>query len=310
LGIAACNRSGGSSKSGGSSGSSGSSKSSQLKIAFVPYGFNQEFHRVIADRVKQKVEADGNLYIEADPAGDGSAQIDMVNDVIAQKADLVIISAINPDSIIPALEACKAAGIKVLNYDCAVGDPSLAESFVTSDNYLLGKLAGDYWLDNVATTGKVIIFTNDEVDGPRLRHQGFKDRINERGGGIEFVRVQYNGGDIRQQVEDSLTANPDANGYFGTVSIITTEAYASIDARGIGDKVPIISVDGSPDEKKLLQVDGIVATVAQSTNSIADKCVEFAYKILAGEEVEAQFLVPGFIIDKNNLSQYDINGWQ
>ena len=35
-----------------------------------------------------------------------------------------------------------------------------------------------------------------------------------------------------------------------------------------------------------------------------------AYKILSGESVEKNILVPTFLIDKNNVTEYGLDGWQ
>ncbi|MDR0636093.1 MAG: substrate-binding domain-containing protein [Treponema sp.] len=276
------------------------------KIGFSPYGLDQEFHRVIHDTIKAAVEAKGDVFVSADPVGDSGLQINQIEDMVAQQIDLLILGPISGDGILPALMACKDAGIPVLNYDAAVKDQDLVVSFVTSDNYLAGQLAGEYFVKNIAQSGKVIMFNNPDAESVNLRQRGFEDAV--KGTGISIVYGVYNG-DLIGKSEDMITGNPDAIGIFGTVSILSTVAYASLDARGLVGKMPIISVDGAPDEKAYIKSGGIVATAAQSPLGIANKAVEFAYKVLANESVPKTEQIKPFIIDKTNIDQY-LNGWQ
>jgi ribose transport system substrate-binding protein len=227
--------------------------------------------------------------------------------MVAQRIDLLILEPISSDGILPALMACKNAGIPVLNYGSAARDQDLVVSLVTSDNYAMGKLAGEYFLKNCATSGKVIMFNNPGTESVDSRQKGFEDAV--AGSGIRIVYAPYDGNLIGKS-EDAITANPDAIGIFGTVSILSTAAYASLEARNLVGKVQIVSVDGAPDEKQYIKTGGIVATVAQSPLGLADKSVEYAYKILAGGSVSKRELVPSFIIDKSNIDKYGVDGWQ
>lgn len=280
---------------------------SALKIGFSPYGLDQEFHRVIHDTIKAQVEAKGDIFISADPVGDGALQVNQIEDMIAQRINILIVGPVSADGILPALIACQNANIPVLNYDAAVRDQDLVKSFVTSDNYLAGKLAGDYYLKNVGTTGKVIMFNNPDAESVNYRQKGFEDAV--AGSGLRIVYAVYDG-DLIGKSEDVITANPDASGIFGTVSVFSTIAVASLEARGLLGKVNIVSVDGAPDEKQYIKDGLILATVAQSPIGIANKSVEYAYKIIKGEVVPKIDQITPFIIDKSNIDVYGVNGWQ
>ena len=54
----------------------------------------------------------------------------------------------------------------------------------------------------------------------------------------------------------------------------------------------------------------MTALGAQSPINIGKQCVEVAYQILAGQEVEKEIKVPTFLIDASNVDQYGTDGWQ
>jgi ribose transport system substrate-binding protein len=279
----------------------------QFKVGFSPFALDQAFHKIIWDTVKAGVEAQGGIFVGMDPNNDGARQINQIEDMITQRIDLLIVGPISSDGILPALEACKNAGIPVLNYDSAVTDQDLVKSFITSDNHMAGKLAGEYILNHIAKTGKVIVFDNPDAESVNGRVRGYEEAI--RGSGINSVYYHYTG-DLQATSEDAITSNPDAIAVFGTVSILSTVAYASLEARNLVGKIQIVSVDGSPEEKPYIKSGGILATAAQSPIGIANKCVEYAFRILRGESVEKMIEIAPFIIDAANLSQYPIDGWQ
>jgi ribose transport system substrate-binding protein len=284
--------------------------SKQYKIGFSPFDQAQQFHVTIWQTVKEEVEKNGAIFVGLDPNDDAALQISQVEDMIAQKIDVLIISSINSDQILPALEKCKAAGIPVINYDVPANDQSLVASLVTSDNFLAGKLAGEYLLKNVGTKGKVIVCDNPQARGPALRVEGFEAAI--KGSGIEPIYYHWKGTweSIHTTNEDAISSHPDALAYFGTVSVFSTDAYAVLDAQGRAGKLPIISVDGDPDEKALVPGGGILAIAAQSPITIAKTSVDVAFKLLKGEKVESIYQIPTFIIDKTNIAQYNNGKWQ
>jgi ribose transport system substrate-binding protein len=55
-------------------------------------------------------------------------------------------------------------------------------------------------------------------------------------------------------------------------------------------------------------VDG--ATVAQSPMNIGKTAGETVYRIIRKETVQPLILIPVFLIDKSNVDQYGVDGWQ
>jgi ribose transport system substrate-binding protein len=279
----------------------------RYKIGFSCLQLEEEFHRVVWDSVKAAVEARGDLFVGTDPGGDSARQVSQIEDMIAQKIDILILGPVSADGILPALIACKDAGIPVVNYDSPVKDQDLVATVITSDNYLAGQLAGNYFKQHVVNTGKVILFNNPEVEGVNMRQKGFEDTV--AGTGLTCAYYIYNGDPIGKS-EDAITSNPDAVGIFGTVSIFSTAAVASLEQRNLTSKIPIVSVDGSPEEKVYIKNGAILATVAQSPIGLGKTSVDYAYKILAGETVPKTEKLKPFIIDKSNVDQYGLDRWQ
>ena len=74
----------------------------------------------------------------------------------------------------------------------------------------------------------------------------------------------------------------------------------------------IYGVDGSPDIKKELKKpeSQIAGTAAQSPINIGKTAAETAVNILNGRDYEKETYEEVFMIDKDNVDMYGVDGWQ
>ena len=113
------------------------------------------------------------------------------------------------------------------------------------------------------------------------------------------------------EVEEALKNNPDV------VAIMCgndpTALGALVAANSIGAMNLIIyGIDGSPEVKEEIAKEGslIVATVAQSTDTIAQEAAVVALQMMNDEKYEDVTYIDTYIITKENISEYDIHAWQ
>ena len=79
----------------------------------------------------------------------------------------------------------------------------------------------------------------------------------------------------------------------------------------VTSKKLIYGIDGSPDMKHLLATtDEVTGTVAQFPSHMGRKVSETIDLLVKKEEVEELYTIPVQFVDKNNIIQFDINGWQ
>ena len=283
------------------------SKKEPIKVGFSSQNLSDSFMKTIFDTVKTEVESRGDLFVGVGAEGDGALQISQIEDLINQEVDVLIVNPVSADGILPALEQCKTAGIPVITYDSAANDRDLLISHVATDNTDCGRLVGQYVLDNITTDGKVITVTAEGMESVLCRTNGFKEAI--AGSNIELVEA-FTGGDINNLIEDLIIANPDAVCFFSISNTVATIAAAYLEQYGMSESCPIVTVDGSPDDKVGIKEGTILCAAAQSPVSIAEKCVETLYTYLEGGAVDAEYLLPSFLITGENVEQYGYDGWQ
>ena len=107
---------------------------------------------------------------------------------------------------------------------------------------------------------------------------------------------------------DALIANPDAVAIFGGNDPTALGAAAAAEAAQ--SDCLIYGVDGSPDIKALIAEGKVTGTGAQSPISIGKTIAELYYKWKAGEEVDPRYPIPTFMINSDNIDEYNNGGWQ
>lgn len=79
-------------------------------------------------------------------------QIEIINSLIAQKVDAIVISANDPDALVPILKKAQKRGIKVMSFDSGVAAAGRAVHLNPSSNALIGKINLDLALAAVQAT--------------------------------------------------------------------------------------------------------------------------------------------------------------
>ncbi len=214
------------------------------------------------------------------------------------------------DGILPALQACREAGVKIICFDSLPTDTEYIETFIANDNYKQGLVVGEEILRNHPEGGALAIINNPLAESVVARERGLLDAIE--GSNIEVVETKsistYD--EVLPAAEDILSAHPDLEMFWGLNDDVSLMIYGSVQAAGMTDQVSVYAPDGSPAVKTSIKAGGIIATAAQSPATWGKLCAEACYKLLAGEPLESEYLIDTFVINIDNVDQYGTEGWQ
>ena len=85
---------------------------------------------------------------------------------------------------------------------------------------------------------------------------------------------------------------------------------AALEVNDMLDEVDVYGVDGSPDSKALIKEGMMEATAAQFPTEIGEQAADVIYRLLNGEPVEKQILIPVKLITQQNVDEYGTDRWQ
>ncbi len=250
-------------------------------------------------------------------AGDGESgikkQIEQMNQAISQKVDLIIIQPTDNAALSKPLKLANKMSIPVVAYDQYIVDGELA-SFITSNNYQAGSLAGEYISSLYLPSQeiKIVLVDYPNVSSTIDRVQGFFDALKERKQKYRVIAnyqaVEPVGGRIAG--EKILKDFPTKNSIDVVFTINDGGGLPIVDALvGAGrDEIKVATIDGDPKSVKNIKNSRLtVVDSAQFCAEIGRESAKQAENILLGRPVSKKVLVPTFPITKETLDKYP--GW-
>ena len=279
------------------------------KIGYTCMDGTNPFFVALEGAIREVVEANGDELISLDPQNSNEKQLNLIEDMISQGIVAIFVNPVDKDGITPGLDALKNAGIPMFGFDTEVAEMDYLVTYAGSDNYNAGKVCGEDLVAKCPDGGPIIVLDSPTMQSVVDRTNGFLDAIE--GHGFEVVaQIDCMGNQEKGNLNgtDALTAHPDAVAIFGGNDPTALGAAAAAEAAQ--SSALIYGVDGSPDIKALIAEGKVTGTGAQSPISIGKTIAELYYKWKAGETVEARYPIETFMINSDNIADYNNGGWQ
>jgi ribose transport system substrate-binding protein len=229
-----------------------------------------------------------------DAQDDPARQLSGIEDLIARNVDLILVNPTDSAAVVPAILAANRAGIPVITIDRSADGGEVA-AYIASDNVLGGKMAGEFIAELLGGKGKVV-----EIEGipgtnaARERGQGFNEAMANYPE-MEVVARQEAGFDRAKGLtvmENILQAQPEIDAVFCHNDEMALGAIIAIQAAGRADKIKVVGFDATDDAVAAVKEGRMLATVAQQPRLMGALGVEYALKVLQGEEVADFIPVP------------------
>ena len=267
------------------------------------------FFVALENAIREVVTANGDTLVALDPQNSNEKQISQIEDMISRGVSAMFVNPVDRDGIIAALDKLKDAHIPMFGFDTEVADMSYLVTYAGSDNYNAGYVCGVDLIAKCPDGGNIIVLDSPTMQSVVDRTNGFLKAIEGKGFTV-VAQIDCMGNQEQGNLNgtDALTAHPEAVAIFGGNDPTALGAYAAAEAAG--SKALIYGVDGSPDIKSLIALGKVTGTGAQSPISIGQTIADLYYKYTAGEKIEARYPIKTFMINSDNIAQYNNGGWQ
>jgi len=160
----------------------------RLTIAVIPKGTIHEFWKTVhagADMAGQELDVD-ILWKGSLKEDDREAQISVVENIITRRADGIVLAPLDDVALRRPVDEAMSSGIPVTIFDSGLqGDNFI--SYVATDNFKAGQLAGQYMAKLLDGKGNVAVLRYAEgSDSTSKRENGFLNAL-QAFEGIEIV---------------------------------------------------------------------------------------------------------------------------
>lgn len=251
-----------------------------------------------------------NLQVQAaEREIDVEKQMQIVENMIQAGIQALIITPSGSREIVPALVKVMNAKVPIVAVDTRLDAKTAAdagvrtETFIGSDNYAGGKLAGEHLVKVTGGKARVAILEGipgHETGDSRLR--GFRDAVKDAAG-MTIVASQPANWERDQGFnvfQNMLQAHPDITSVFACSDLMALGAIEAIAAAGKTGTIRVIGFDALADARKAIDAGTMEASVAQFPSEMGRVAVESAVKVIRGEKLPADIGVKLALVTKDN----------
>lgn len=288
-----------------------------LKIGFAQSTYTGDWRAAEVADVEAKAEEYGYELIMTNADNDVEKEIADVEDLITQGCDLIVIVPVDAEAIAPAFEACKEAGIPVIDMDTQYTSGVWGEDFITtirSDQYAQGQEAAKWIVDTYGTEDDVTVLeitgTMGQSDAQN-RHNGFNDYVAD----YDNIEVVTQSGEWTATTAQNVVQNVAQSTEFDVVyshggdmvpGIILGLKQAGLKPT---EEVGVITVD-SPYSVLDSIIAGETTAAITCTPRGGDLLFSTIDSYFADEELEETYFVPMETITSENVEElYDVEGF-
>ena len=209
-------------------------------------------------QAKELKESDGIDYVMTN-AADPNKQANDIDDLIAQKVDVIVMLPIESAALTPIGQKIKDAGIPLVIIDRELENDA-ATVVVKGDNEGIGVNAGKYFIEQLKGKGKVVEITGPPSSVTEQRGKGFKEAMASEPG-IEIVASQS--GDFSTEkslavMQNILQAQPQIDAVFTQDDGMALGVLQAIKEAGREDIKFITGAGGAKEVFDNMKEDGLI----------------------------------------------------
>ncbi len=266
------------------------------RIAVIPKGTSHVFWKSVEAGAKQAGEELGVKVIWKGPLkeNDRAQQIAIVEQFVTEGVDAIVLAPLDQHALVRPVRAAAAAGIPVVIFDSALaGDAGKDfQSFVSTDNFAGGEMAGRHLASLLDGKGKVVLLRYQVGSAStHEREEGFLKALGAFPDIEVTVDNQYAGatvGEAIQKSEELLDKLNEADGVFAPNESSTAGMLITLRKHQLAGSIAFVGFDSSDELKKGLAAGEIQALVVQNPERMGSEGVRAAVGRLRGEPVEAR----------------------
>lgn len=248
------------------------------------------------------------IVTEAD--GSVEKQIADIEDLITKKVDAILITAINPDALVPVVDKAMEAGIVVVDFDNLIDTDNITANILV-DQKEFGKVQATWLVNAIGGKGEIIAFNG--INGTQIsadRFEGAKSVLDQYPDIkiVDTVYAEWDYAKAKTAMESLMTTYPDIAGVWsqgGAMSQAVIQAYLE---KGLTPP-PVTGEDGNGFLKlwqslrkgNYPEYDSIATSMP---TWVSAQAMEIALKALTGEAFEKDTLIPIPTITTDTLDQY------
>jgi rhamnose transport system substrate-binding protein len=302
-GLVAC---GDDDESGGGGSQAGGGSSEPPNIAFLPKAVNNPYFDTAASGAEKAAQDLGGEFKQVGPSeASAPAQVPFINTLMQQKVDAIVVSANDPNALVPSLTRAMDTGVTVVTYDSDVA-PEGRQLFVnqaTADS--IAQVQVKLISDQIGGEGEIAILsaastaTNQNAWIETMKQELEKPEYSK----IELVKVAYGNDDDQKSFQETnglLQAYPDLKGIISPTTVGIAAAARALESKNSDVKLTGL---GTPNQMREFVKNGTVESFALWDPGQLGELAYYAAAAIVSGDIKGE---PGETFTAGELGEYTI----
>jgi ribose transport system substrate-binding protein len=289
-------------------------KREKLLIAVIPKATSHEFWKSVHAGAVHGRDAAGVDIIWKGPIAESNReeQINLVQDFVAQGVDGICLAPLDSQALIGAVHEAKLAGVPVLIFDSGLDDETDIVSFVATDNYRGGQIAGRHLATLLGGKGRVIVLRQAVgSQSAEQREQGCLDVLAKEFPEIEILSADEYAGDTADKAlvksqQLLLSFGDRLDGVFAPTQHVSTGMLRALEDQNLAGKVKFVGFDPGPELVAALRAGKMHGIVLQDPVRMAELAVTTLADHLRGKTVERRISTGETLATPENMNEAPI----
>jgi ABC-type sugar transport system substrate-binding protein len=298
-------------------------KNAGIKVGITPKFLKDDFQTLMLDLSKKAFAKKGFTLVGApDPNGDISAQVDALQNLLSNGANVIVFAPIDSAGIVPAVKRANDANALVFSIDDAPSGGKVTAT-VRADNVNAGAQGGEEMARRLkdkacwAAKSCIVLELQGALTTPNGldRSKGFSEKLKELAPDVKIIQrpTEWTADMAADAAQNVLTQNPTLAGIFMASELMATAVNAQLIAAGkgapVGDPNSVIriAIDGTPQGLQLIRDHKLDATVSQPLSAYAKRTADLIELVSHGGKVEIGPKEDGRVIETPVGPQYQLN---
>lgn len=302
--------------------SAGTALAETVRVGITPKFLKDDFQTLMLDLSLKAFEAKGFELVGApDPNGDIAAQVDALNNLLANGANVIVFAPLDSAGIVPAVKRANEAGALVFSIDDAPAG-GMVTATVRADNVDAGVQGAQEMARRLegkpcwAEKSCIVLELQGGLTTPNGldRSAGFADTLKALAPDVTLIQrpTEWTADMAADAAQNVLAQNPNLAGIFMASELMATAVNAQLTAAGKGaavgeaDSVIRVAIDGTPQGLELIRQGALDATVSQPLSAYATKTAELIELVSGGGTIDVGPRDDGQVIATNVGPQYQL----
>ncbi len=279
-----------------------------VSIPSATHGFMGGLNWHAQDTIKRLGETYPNLEFVLTTAPDVGKQVADIEDMLATRnIDGLVVLPFESEPLTDPVKQVKAAGKFVTVVDRGLAEEGIEDLYVAGDNTAFGRVAGEYFRDNLKPGAKIVVLRgipttldNERVDAFQKALEGSDKQI------LDMQYANWNRDDAFNVMQDYLAKYPEIDAVWAADDDMAVGVLEAIAQAGREDQMVVVGGAGMKDIiKRIMDKDPQLPVNVTYPPALISSAIEMtALHFVSNAPMTGRYIISSQLITPENAAKF------